>query len=512
MAQDSDTELSTRKGVESTDDTPSPRPALFVASTPQATHYTEPGARDGRFTDGLPQPCTVGTTLDDDASPAVPAHNESPTAETIPPVLDISASLTVRLYISHFLSTWNSRLFEAAVVYFLAAIFPGTLLPISIYALVRNAAAIALTVPVGTWIDRANRLTALRTSILGQRISVAASCALFWPMLRAPGLSGRAMHGLFAATVVLACVEKVAAGMNLVAVERDWVVVITEGNQAAQRAMNARMRRIDLFCKLLGPLTVALIATASVPVAVYTAMGMNLASVFVEYVCIEKVSPFCMATGDCPAAMPVGLLTKNHQVYRMAPALRRQADTPPSSQDDSRDEQTNASRRQPRTRLETLRHIASHALMIPSLRLYFTHPAVIPSFALSLLYLTVLAFSGQMLTFLLASGINLWQVGIIRVVSTLFELSATWIAPRLTKRIGVLRTGLWSINWQMTWLTAGIIWFMFFHHRTGTSLTSPLPAAGLAAAVALSRVGLWGFDLSAQNIVQDVSFAADSCN
>jgi iron-regulated transporter 1 len=46
--------------------------------------------------------------------------------------------------------------------------------------------------------------------------------------------------------------------------------------------------------------------------------------------------------------------------------------------------------------------------MLPALRLYFSYPAVIPSFALSLLYLTVLAFSGQMLTYLLAAGFTLW--------------------------------------------------------------------------------------------------------
>jgi iron-regulated transporter 1 len=53
--------------------------------------------------------------------------------------------------------------------------------------------------------------------------------------------------------------------------------------------MNARMRRIDLLCKLLGPLAVALIAAASVPVAVGLTLGMNLASVLVEYFCIAMV-------------------------------------------------------------------------------------------------------------------------------------------------------------------------------------------------------------------------------
>ena len=53
--------------------------------------------------------------------------------------------------------------------------------------------------------------------------------------------------------------------------------------------MNARMRRIDLSCKLLGPLVIALVAAASVPGAVYATLGMNLVSVLFEYIFIEKV-------------------------------------------------------------------------------------------------------------------------------------------------------------------------------------------------------------------------------
>ncbi|KAL7625837.1 hypothetical protein AAE478_005060 [Parahypoxylon ruwenzoriense] len=395
--------------------------------------------------------------------------------DTQQPAIEVSKSLSIRLYTSHFLSTWNSRLFEAAVVYFLASVFPDTLLPVSLYAVIRNVAAIALTTPVGTWIDSANRLTILRTSILGQRVSVAASCALFWAMLQAPGLSPGAIHGLFSATVVLACVEKLSAGINLVSVERDWIVVITEGNEAARRTMNARMRRIDLFCKLVGPLAIALIAAASVPVAVYTTLGMNLASVFIEYTCIEKV-------------------------FKMVPTLRRQPQRLRRSQESIAGPGQDPSRGS--TGIERIRHLVSHALMIPSLRIYFSQPAVIPSFALSLLYFTVLSFSGQMLTYLLASNITLWQIGIIRAGSTIFELSATWIAPRLMKHIGVIRTGLWSITWQMTWLAGGISW-LFYYYGHGYPSTALLPAVGLAVSVAFSRVGLWGFDLSAQNIVQD---------
>lgn len=94
-------------------------------------------------------------------------------------------------------------------------------------------------------------------------------------------------------------------------------------------------------------------------------------------------------------------------------------------------------------------------------------------------------------------------IGIIRGLSTRFELRATWIAPRLMKHIGLVRTGLWSITWQMTWLAGGVSWFFYYYGR-GYPSTNLMPAAGLAAAVAFSRIGLWGFDLSEQNIVQDV--------
>lgn len=78
---------------------------------------------------------------------------------------DVPSSITSRLYISHFLSTWNSRVFEFGAVLYLASIFPGTLLPISLYALTRGASAIALSPAVGRYIDTHNRLHVVRLSI-----------------------------------------------------------------------------------------------------------------------------------------------------------------------------------------------------------------------------------------------------------------------------------------------------------------------------------------------------------
>ena len=77
----------------------------------------------------------------------------------------IPTAISRRLYISHFLSTWNSRAFEFGAVLFLASIFPHTLLPLSIYALIRSGASVIFGPMVGRAIDSRNRLQIVRLSI-----------------------------------------------------------------------------------------------------------------------------------------------------------------------------------------------------------------------------------------------------------------------------------------------------------------------------------------------------------
>ena len=138
---------------------------------------------------------------------------------------------------------------------------------------------------------------------------------------------------------------------------------------------------------------------------------------------------------------------------------------------------------------------------------YFHHEAFLPSFALVLLYLTVMSLPDQMITYLLASGLNSFHIALIRTLSILFKLSATWAAPRFVRRClneSAVRGGLWSLGWQMGWLGAGVSFFWAEHQR------KPLIAASsLVAATILSRLGLWGYDLCAQLIIQE---AVDGAN
>lgn len=135
---------------------------------------------------------------------------------------------------------------------------------------------------------------------------------------------------------------------------------------------------------------------------------------------------------------------------------------------------------------------------LSSIVFYVKHTAFLPSFSYALLHLTVLSFSGRMIAFLLAMGYSPLAIGVARTVSTVAELSATWISSRITRHFGSVTSGSISIAWETIWLSFGVGCYM---------IGGRLALAGLVAGVILSRIGLWGFDLAVQDIIQRVSFA-----
>ncbi|KAI9928175.1 hypothetical protein MW887_002208 [Aspergillus wentii] len=351
---------------------------------------------------------------EDSDSPRTPMNDSFEAAQPLlssSDALDVEAESSIerpeskrvlaRLYISHFLSTWNSRMFEFGAVLFLAFIFQETLLYASLYAL-----------------------------------------------------------------VLLACVEKLAATANTVAIERDWAVVISDSLNIPRQELNSSMRRIDLFCKLLAPVFISLLDGLSNKIAIWTVFGMNASCVLVEYMAIA-------------------------QVYQSVPELARNQSI--LTDEDDEQDQTNESL----PTQNTIRNADCTQKALAPWREYVSSPVFLASFALSLLYLTVLSFGATMVTYLLHTGFNPLQVSCMRIGSVIAELSGTWAAPFITNKIGPIRSGLWFLNWQFCTLATAAAAFSFFDSN------SQLVAVSLIVGVALSRIGLWGFDLSVQFLVQE---------
>jgi iron-regulated transporter 1 len=245
------------------------------------------------------------------------------------------------------------------------------------------------------------------------------------------------------------------------------VVVIAGDDESVLRNMNSQMRRIDLFCKLASPLTIALIDGVSTKIAILVIWASNVASVAVEYALIAMT-------------------------YHAVPALGSPRQTREVGQREGEAAISSTGERGP--------GIASQCRhLLRNLNAYFRHRAVLPSLSLSLLYLTVLSFSGQMITYLISAGYTSTKIGYIRSASVVVEMSATWLAPIIMKRLGAVRAGIWFLSWQTVCLnvTVGLFWME----------QKPMWAASyLVVGVIASRIGLWGADLCAQIIIQEVRF------
>ncbi|KAF5963354.1 ferroportin [Fusarium bulbicola] len=236
--------------------------------------------------------------------------------------------------------------------------------------------------------------------------------------------------------------------MNLVSVERDWVIVVARSDTTALRSI---------------------LDGVSTETAILVNLAMNCASVIVEYLTIAKV-------------------------YYQVPELQHPKTTPPIVPQNG-EQQTR----------QNVWVAFKKAIQKTSsdLRLYFTHPAFAPSFSIALLYCTVLSFGGVMVTYLLASGYTSAQIAAMRTVSVTLEVLATWIGPWLMKRIGPVRAGLWFLSWELGCLAIGV---SIFWRYADNVLVSTL---GLVCGSMLSRIGLWGVDLSAQVIIQEASYVVE---
>jgi iron-regulated transporter 1 len=378
------------------------------------------------------------------------------------------------LYTAHALSAWTSRAFEFGATLFMAVIFPGTLLYASAYALLRALVAMLLAGWVGGLVDRCDRLVVVRRAIIGQRGSIVGSCVLFGGMLMLDsseddGSKWWLKMGMFSMSVILAGVEKLAFLGNTVAVERDWVVVVALELEIERARLNAVMRRIDLLAKLCAPVVVSVIQTWWTVGAVLFVFIGGVGTVGIEWVFVGRVY-----------SVVNGLKSRHIEYSRTA-----------------FDVSEYAGRVEEQVAVTKSRRSTSFEAWLS----YLTSPVFLPSFSLSLLYLTVLSLGPQFQTYLLSSGFNSLDVSLLRLFATISELSATCFAPLLMKRIGDVRTGLWSINWQLTNLALGVLGFVVLANE-GWPRSS---GASLTAGIVLSRMGLWGFDLAVQDIVQEVS-------
>ncbi|TNN78384.1 Solute carrier family 40 member 1 [Liparis tanakae] len=302
------------------------------------------------------------------------------------------------IYVSGALSMWGDRMWHFAISVFLIELYGRNLLLTAVFGLVVAGSVLLLGALIGDWVDRNPR---------NKDVANLASTAL------------------------------------TIAIQRDWIVVITGYNRGHLAGMNATMRRIDQVTNILAPLVVGQVMTlASNVVGCGFILGWNVVSLIVEFFFLSRVYRIVPALSAKPPVVEVD------QVYLQRLERRK-------SQGGD-----NAAQPQPLTEgnCNTSRHIKE----IPNLplcfrrlrwlvstckdgwRAYYRQPVFWAGMGLAFLYTTVLGFDCITTGYAYTQGISGSLLSLLMGVSALTGLMGTVMFTRLRKSYGLVNTGIIS--------------------------------------------------------------------
>ncbi|KAF7355702.1 Solute carrier family 40 protein [Mycena sanguinolenta] len=165
-----------------------------------------------------------------------------------------------------------------------------------------------------------------------------------------------------------------------------------------------------------------------------------------------------------------------------------------------KDNERRASQIPPTTHTETSSprsNIFARAVNLKDWQEFVRLPVFLSSFSISLLYLTVLSFEGTMLGYLKTLNFRDDFLAEMRGLCVITGLIGTLITVPLENMLGSARAGSWSI-WSMV---VCLLPVMASFYVFGPSNT--VGAVLLFGGMALSRIGLWSFDLIQTKQLQD---------
>jgi iron-regulated transporter 1 len=241
--------------------------------------------------------------------------------------------------------------------------------------------------------------------------------------------------------------------VSTIVMERKWPLILQSEYEKPLAQFNSVQRRVDLLCKIVMPLGIGLLTDwLTVP---YSAL------VFGIYVGVE-----------CAVEVVVVL-----RMCRLFPLLVVGHETTPTHLPWSLN------------RIRTWLSVYGKTW-----RTFLTHRVFLSSLAMATLYASVLSFGGPMITYLYWLGYSSVAVAGMRSGTAVFGISATWLSVYVLTRIGLDRTGLWSI-WGMTFSVSLVV--------TSLYMSSTLFLVLFLIGLSISRLWLWVFDLATLQIMQE---------
>ncbi|XP_078084527.1 ferroportin-like [Mustelus asterias] len=355
------------------------------------------------------------------------------------------------IYLTHLLSSWGDRMWHFAVSLFLVELYENSLLLPAVFGLAVSSSLILFGALVGNWVDNNTRMKVVQVALVIQNLSVIL-CAVVLMLLFVYKTqitilwNGWMKIICYTLVIVIGVIADLASTAMSIAIQRDWIIVIAgDGDKLSN--MNATLRQIDLLSKLLSPMAVGQIMTfSSSVVGCGFIAGWNLFSMCFEYLLLRKIykmTPALAKKGDKQ--------TKEEEVSEgNETAFKDNIAAAVSVEGELINNSTNHNHKETG---------CIKGILVPGIRtfrdgwiIYYRQPMFLAALGLSFLYMTVLGFDGITMGYAYAQGISSSVLSIMVALSALTGLIGTMVFTMLRKYCGLIHTGCFSSIVQITFL------------------------------------------------------------
>ncbi|KAI0229788.1 Solute carrier family 40 member 1 [Lamellibrachia satsuma] len=372
------------------------------------------------------------------------------------------------LYINYIVSAWGDWMWQFAVGLYLVHLADGELRLAAIFGFTAGGAVMFFGGIIGNWVDLNPRIKVVRVSLFIQNFSVVlCAIAVYFTLAyreQFASLFGGLLPQLCEGVIIfLAVIAQLASVAYKIAIEKDWIVVVAAGDNAKLANLNATIRAMDLLCNIMSPVTVGLVMTAaSLTTAAIFIAAWNIFSVFVKY----------------------GLLS---QVYRRVPqlAVKEGEDDTVSRQEEVKlqeiddkgvkedklktgdestsqlrgDEAEEAEGRKKKKEKKALMAVLFDPFIVlyTGWRTYARQRVVFAGLAFATLFMTVLGFDSITTGYIYASGLSEVMVGLTMSLAGVTGILGTFAFTWFRRRVGLERTGLFAINFELLCLTLCVV-------------------------------------------------------
>ncbi|CAL8240599.1 unnamed protein product [Merluccius merluccius] len=469
---------------------------------------------------------------------------------------DFFTSAKFLIYMGHALSTWGDRMWNFAVAVFLVELYGNSLLLTAVYGLVVAGSVLLLGAIIGDWVDRNPRLKVAQTSLLVQNSCVILCGILLMVVFQfkdqlADMYNGWLLTTCYILVITIANIANLASTATAITIQRDWVVVVAGQDSSKLADMNATVRIIDQLTNILAPMLVGqIMAFGSHFVGCGFISGWNLCSMCLEYALLWKVY-------QKTPALAVKAGQKEPDVELKQLNSQKDLENGQSPEESSQPLMTDGAVVPARPAPSTKETSCCYQVMEPIRTLkagwvsYYNQSIFFAGMSLSFLYMTVLGFDCITTGYAYTQGLNGSVLSLLMGASAIAGICGTVAFTWVRKKCGLVRTGFISGVAQLSCLMLCVVsvfapgspldltvspFLDLYSHLVGDR---PLPEADhsltrglmgdivagnatmaaaaeeqpplqsymsvglLFAGVIAARVGLWSFDLTVTQLIQE---------